>query len=155
MLQRFDSKIFVKVKAEMEEGYKQLRNPIDTVFSSILDLGFSSVRYWMIAHQDYKDGLSILGMMLGDYKLLYAQKKLELAIKKFDNEEDRLVKARDSRATLSLITQIIRDLVSAEYATTFDYNWYDGKLISVSEQSAYEKIPLNKITQKLSTTINS
>lgn len=252
MPKKLDTKFLVNVKSEMEEGYKELRNPIDTICSEIVDLGFSSVRYWMVAQndidnkvcfilsrsfgtinlndkhgkqlpvtgcsifekiplkefdrektptrvyahdkkkvennsiindinidlnltsnyyvhipirchgllhgqvscsfdedfemldQDYKDCLSILGMMLGDYKLLYAQKKLELAINKFNNEEDKLVRARDSRATLRLITQIIRGLVSAEYATTFDYNWYDGKLISVSEQSIYENETSNQ-----------
>ena len=247
MLKNIDTSFLSIFKNNMEKGYQSLVNPIDTLFNTLLEIGFSSARYWMLCsnqideedifvlsrfagdidlseysgyeiditkcsifekrlgdiqkinnptvrvykhtlneidvdrdtklinstlglsdkyfvhipilchgevhgqlscsyshetdclNEEMLSGLSIMGMMLGDYKLLHSQKKLSNAINSFASEERKLVKNRDNRATLQRITELIKDLVNAEYAAAFDYNWYEGKLVKVISLSGNKR----------------
>ena len=241
MLRELNTSFLSKFKHDMENGYQTLDNPIDIVLNTLLDIGFSSCRYWMLCideiedasyfvlakaagdqkfekkygytipitqcsmfekmpesndsitignvrvfehtrsyisgkaktakinrdlkldddfyihfpilchgdvhgqiscsynsdsslqTQDLVNGLQIIGMMLGDYKLLYSQRKLEKAKEQFANEESALVYQRDNRKVLNKISSIILDLVDSEFASAFDFNWYEGKLVKVAE----------------------
>ena len=86
-----------------------------------------------LCNQDHINGLKIIGMMLGDYKLLYSQKKLEVAKRKFTDEEDALIQQRDNSEVLKKISSIILELVNSEFASAFDYNWYEGTLVKVAD----------------------
>jgi len=74
---------------------------------------------------DFKDKLVLLGMMLGDYKQLYSEKRLSNAISIFEKAEESPFTYRDSAKTLALITKLIRNLVESESAAIFDFNWYE------------------------------
>lgn len=101
---------------------------------------------------DYLNGLSALGMMLGDYKLLHMQSRVRDTISEFESQEDRLVRSRDKKAAQRLVTELIGKLLGASKTTLFDFNWYDADLVSVYESTnASEATSPTKATEIFST----
>lgn len=83
----------------------------------------------------FKGGLGIIGMMLGDYQQLHAERRLAIATSEFENSEEELVRSRDNASAQVLITKLIVELLDAEHATFFDLNWYKSELTSVCNYS--------------------